>query len=144
VGKVDDVSLMSAVDLFPTFCEIAGVELPSDYQPDGVSQVATLKGQPYPVRTKPLFWKYPSRWPASNSKPNHWVSFAAVDQTWKLVTNNDLSYVELYDITRDVYEKKDLKARHPETVKQLIKKLEDWQKTLPAKPKGNVFSAERR
>ena len=49
VGKVDDVSLMSAVDLLPTFCEIAGVELPRDYQPDGVSQVATLKGQNYPV-----------------------------------------------------------------------------------------------
>lgn len=143
VGKVDDVSLMSAVDLLPTFCEIAGVKLPEDYQPDGISHVATLKGQPYTVRTKPLFWEYPSRWPASDSKPDHWVSFAVVDQTWKLVTNNDLSYVELYDIAKDVYEKDDLKAQHPETVKQLLKKLEAWQKTLPAKPEGDVFSAER-
>jgi arylsulfatase A-like enzyme len=143
VGMVDDVSLISAVDLLPTFCEIAGVELPTDYQPDGVSQVATLKGQPSPVRKKPLFWKYPSRWPASNSKPDHWVSFAVLDQTWKLVVNNDLSYVELYDIASDPYEKNDLKDQHPETVKQLLKKLEAWQKTLPAKPEGNVFSAER-
>ena len=66
-----------------------------------------------------------------------------MDQTWKLVTNNDLSYVELYDIAKDAYEKNDLKAQHPETVKQLLKKLEAWQKTLPAKPEGNVFSAER-
>ena len=142
-GKVDDVSLMSAVDLLPTFCEIAGVELPSDYQPDGVSQVATLKGNQYPSRTKPLFWKYPSRWPAPNSKPDHWVSYAVVDQTWKLVTNDDLSHVELYDIAKDVYEKNDLKAQHPETVKQLLVKLEAWQRSLPAKPEGNVFSAER-
>ena len=142
-GKVDDVSLMSAVDLLPTFCEVAGVKLPKGYKPDGISQVSTLRGKPYPVRTKPLFWKYPSRWPASKSKPDHWVSFAVVDQTWKLVTNDDLSYVELYDIAGDVYEKKDLKAQHPDTVKQLIQKLEDWKKTLPAKPTGNVFSAER-
>lgn len=142
-GKVDDVSLMSAVDLLPTFCEIAGVELPSDYQPDGISQVATLKGQKYPSRTKPLFWKYPSRWPASNKKPDHWASFAVVDQTWKLVSNNDLSYVELYDIASDFYEKDDLKEQHPDVVTQLIEKLKAWQNTLPAKPEGDVFSAER-
>jgi len=46
-------------------------------------------------------------------------------------------------IAKDVYEKNDLKAQHPETVKQLLNKLQAWQKTLPAKPEGNVFSAER-
>ena len=143
VGKVDDVSLMSAVDLLPTFCEVAGVDLPNGYQPDGISQVATLKGTKYHHRTKPLFWKYPSRWPASNSKPDHWVSYAVVDQTWKLVTNNDLSHVELYDIAKDAYEKNDLKEQHPEIVDQMLKKLEAWQESLPAKPEGKVFSAER-
>jgi len=42
-----------------------------------------------------------------------------------------------------VYEKNDLKAQSPQTVKQLLHTLEAWQKTLPAKPEGNVFSAER-
>jgi len=143
-GKVDDVSLMSAVDLLPTFCDIAGVKLPSDYQPDGVSQVATLKGKKYPSRTKPLFWKYPSRWPASKSKPDHWVSFAVVDQTWKLVANKDLSYVELYDIAGTPYEKDDLKEGQPNVVQRMLGKLKTWQHTLPAKPEGNVFSAERK
>ena len=143
-GKIDDVSLMSAVDLLPTFCEVAGVELPKGYKPDGISQVATLKGQEYPSRTKPLFWKYPSRWPASKSKPDHWVSYAVVDQTWKLVTNADLSYVELYDIAKDRYEKGDLKEQHPDTVEQMLAKLKAWQSSLPAKPAGNVFSAERK
>ncbi len=143
-GRVDEVSLISAVDLLPTFCEIAGVELPKDYQPDGISQVATLTGKEYPTRTKPLFWKYPSPWPARESKPDHWVSFAMVDQTWKLVTNQDLSYVELYDIANDVYERKDLKDLRPETVKRLLGMLDSWQKSLPAGPVGDVFSAERK
>ena len=51
--------------------------------------------------------------------------------------------MELYDIANDPYEKNDLKNQHPETVKQLLKKLEAWQITLPAKPVGDVFSAER-
>ena len=142
-GKVDDVSLISAVDLLPTFCEIAGVELPAEYKPDGVSQLATLLGKSYPQREKPLFWKYESPWPARDSKPYHWVSFAVVDQTWKLVANKDLSYVELYDIADDPYEKTDLKTEKPETVKQLLEKIKDWQKTLPNKPEGKVFSSER-
>jgi N-acetylgalactosamine-6-sulfatase len=143
-GKVDKVSLISAVDLLPTFCEVAGVELPASYKPDGVSQVATLTGRSYPRREKPLFWKFDSPWPARENQPDHWVSFAVVDQTWKLVANKDSSYVELYDIANDPYEQTDLKQQKPEVVKQLLKKLDQWQKTLPMKPTGNVFSAERK
>ncbi len=44
-GKSRSSSVISAVDLLPTFCEIAGVELPADYQPDGISQLETLGGR---------------------------------------------------------------------------------------------------
>jgi N-acetylgalactosamine-6-sulfatase len=142
-GKVDEVSLMSGVDLLPTFCEVAGVALPASYVPDGVSQVATLMGRKYPKREKPLFWKYESAWPASGNKPDHWVSYAVVDQTWKLVVNKDDSYVELFDIANDPYEKTDLKDQNPEVVQQLLGKLDGWKASLPPHPTGNVFSAER-
>lgn len=142
-GAKDTVSLMSAVDLLPTFCEIAGVELPEAYQADGISQVATLTGQPYPLRTKPLFWKMNSAWPINDRKPDHWVSYAIVDQHWKLVANNDLSYVELYDIAQDVYEKNDLKEINVDIAKGLIEQIREWQKSLPEKPNQKLFSAER-
>lgn len=142
-GKVDDVSLISAVDLLPTFCELAGVALPDGYEPDGVSQVSVLKGAKKPVREKPLFWKYDSPWPAAKDRPDHWVSFAVVDQKWKLVSNTDSSYVELFDIARDALEKNDLKEEHPEVVEELLRKLDSWKRSLPEKPQGNVFSSER-
>lgn len=142
-GAIDDSSLISAVDLLPTFCEIAGAKLPRGYKPDGVSQVATLKGKPVPERNKPLFWKFNSSWPVQKSKPDHWVSYAIVDSHWKLVTNQDGSYVELYDIAKDPYEKADLKEGRPQVMKQLLRKLTDWQATLPGKPTGDVFSEER-
>ncbi|MCK0157282.1 sulfatase-like hydrolase/transferase [Cellulophaga sp. F20128] len=142
-GAIDAVSLISAVDLLPTFCEIGGVALPTAYKPDGISQVATLLGESYPLRTKPLFWKIGASWPANKNKPDHWVSYAVVDQKWKLTANNDLSYVELYDITTDVYEQTDVKDTHTEIVKNLIAKIEDWQKTLPEQPDEKLFSKER-
>lgn len=143
VGKVDDKSLISAVDLLPTFCEIAGVKLPAGYQPDGVSQVAALKGKGSSIREKPLFWKMASAWPAPKGRPFHWVSYAVVDQKWKLVANPDASYVELYDIVGDPYEKTDRSKSEPEVVTQLLRKLVGWKATLPEKPSGDVFSEER-
>jgi arylsulfatase A-like enzyme len=142
-GKVDDTSLISAVDLLPTFCEVTGVSLPESYSPDGVSQVAALMGNGKATREKPLFWKMNSRWPPSDHQPHHWVSYAIVDQDWKLVSNEDASYVELFDIAADPYEKSDLKEDESEVVKQLLKKIDAWKATLPAEPTGNVFSAER-
>ena len=139
-GKVDKTSIFSAVDLLPTFCEIAGVKLPVSYRPDGVSQVTTLKGKGKALREKPLFWKTVAPWPARKTKPDHWVSYAVVSKNWKLVTNRDAQYVELYDLLTDPLEKKDLKEKHPIKVSELKKMLTQWQGTLPAKPTGNVFS----
>ncbi|MDF7800132.1 sulfatase-like hydrolase/transferase [Pontiellaceae bacterium B1224] len=143
-GQVDEVSLISAVDLLPTFCEVAGAELPASYEPDGVSQVKTLMGTESSKRWKPLFWKMDHGWPPQKSRPDHWVSYAVVDQQWKLVANNDLSYVELYDISADPFEQNDLAKENPEAVSELIKQIQQWQKTLPAKPTGDVFSNERK
>ncbi len=142
-GKKDRTSLLSAVDLLPTFCEVAGVALPSSYRSDGISQVSTLMGKGNPKRETPLFWKMDSPWPAPIDRPDHWVSYAILDQPWKLVANRDSSHVELYDIMADPYEKKDLKNQNPEVVQQLLKKLAQWKKTLPVKPEGDIFSSER-
>jgi len=142
-GETDDESLISAVDLLPTFCEIAGVELPDGYAPDGVSVVEVLEGKPQPERAKPLFWKMTGAWPPRDSTPDHWVSYAVVDGKWKLVVNKDLSHSELYDIATSPFEKEDLAEGNPKVVKELIAKIENWKATLPKKPTGNVFSAER-
>ncbi|MDF1861075.1 MAG: sulfatase-like hydrolase/transferase [Verrucomicrobiales bacterium] len=142
-GEVDGVSLISAVDLLPTFCEIAGVDLPDDYESDGVSQVETLLGEAAPLRESPLFWKSQSPWPAQNGKPHHWVSYAVVDQNWKLMANKDLDHFELYDIAADPMEKEDLAKAKPDVASGLIKQIKEWKKTLPGKPSGNVFSKER-
>ncbi len=142
-GAVDKQSLISAVDLLPTFCEIAGVDLPPGYQADGMSQLAVLQGSPAPKRTKPLFWKAMSAWPAPKTRPDHWVSYAVVDQTWKLVANKDGSYDELFEIAADPFEKRNVRDDFPEIANRLRQQLKQWKATLPLKPEGDVFSSER-
>jgi N-acetylgalactosamine-6-sulfatase len=139
-GQVDKTTPISAVDLLPTFCEIAGAPLPDGYNPDGMSQAAALMGKQHSTRQNPLFWKMQGR---SNS-PYHWVSFAVADQQWKLVSSKDASRIELYNLVADPYEKTDLTDRHPEVVQSLLKKIQDWKATLPAKPDPACFSAERK
>ena len=71
------------------------------------------------------------------------MTYAVVHQNWKLVSNQDASHIELFDIAADTFEKTDLKASKPEIVATLLERLETWKATLPAKPTGNVFSKER-
>ena len=144
-GKINKTSPISAVDLLPTFCELAGVQLPADYKPDGLSQVKALMGKDESTdRTKPLFWKTNAPWPAQKSKPDHWVSYAVAYKNWKLVSNKDGSHYELFDIVSDPLEKNDLKAEKADESKMLLKMIEDWKKELPDKPFGDVFSKERK
>jgi N-acetylgalactosamine-6-sulfatase len=139
-GKVDGISMISAVDLLPTFCKLAGAALPEDYVPDGISQVDALFGKPKATRSKPLFWKMQSAWPIRKSRPYHWVSYAVVHERWKLLTNRDGSYAELYDLAADPYEHTDLKEKKPEVARQLMRQIARWKAELPEKPTGNVFS----
>ena len=103
----------------------------------------TLMGRKAPIREKPLYWKMASAWPIPESRPYHWVSYATVDRNWKLLANDDLSYLELYDLVADPLEKRDLKTSRPEVVAELSAKIRSWQSELPEKPTGDVFSAER-
>lgn len=51
--------------------------------------------------------------------------------------------MELYDIAGDVGEKEDLSGEKPEVVAALRGTIEEWKRTLPEAPSGDVFSAER-
>ena len=71
------------------------------------------------------------------------MSFAVVYKNWKLLSNNEFSHTELYDITANRFEKNDLTSKNPEITQQLIKQIKNWEATLPKQPTGKVFSAER-
>ena len=142
-GKVDKNSILSAVDLLPTFCELAGVKLPLGYQADGISQVLALMGKGSELRKKPLFWRMFAPWPAPKDRLDHWVAYAVVHEQWKLAVNNDHSHAELFDLVQDPLERKNISQEYPKIVGALQDMLGEWLASLPGKPTGKVFSKLR-
>jgi arylsulfatase A-like enzyme len=142
-GRVDRETLLSAVDLLPTFCEVAGAAVPEGYQSDGISQLAALRGTPSSRRASPLFWRTDARWPAPKVRPNHWAGFVVVHDRWKLLTSRSKEHVELYDLVADPLEADDLASDTPEVVADLLARLRAWEATLLPKPAGEVFSSLR-
>ena len=76
-GSTSDTPV-SGVDLLPSICEIAGVDVPDDRALDGVSIVPVLEGKPI-KRTKPLYWQF------NRAKSD--AKVAIRDGDWKLVAS---------------------------------------------------------
>jgi hypothetical protein len=51
--------------------------------------------------------------------------------------------MELYDISKDPYEKNNLLKKQATVATSLAAELKQWQSTLPERPSGNVFSELR-
>lgn len=122
-GYVDKNSLITAVDVFPTLCEIAGAEVPAGL--DGESRLSVIKGTPAEHR-KPVFWE----WKGSKVGPN-WARLAIQKDGWKLLTNGQRT--ELYDMKKDSKQNRNMASQKPEMVKALLKELNEWKATLPEK-----------
>ena len=138
VGKVDRESVLTAVDLLPTFLEAAGVKLPKDLKMDGISALDAFKGRPL-KRDKPIYWE----WLGGLSKPYTWPTLGIRDGRWKLLLNRKMGKFELYDLESDWAEQKEVSKKNPEIAQALLKKLDAWKDSLPIKPAANCLSSER-
>jgi arylsulfatase A-like enzyme len=138
-GIRDVTSVMTAVDLLPTFLEVAGVKLPDGFQPDGESLYAAFKQEGF-VRSKEIYWE----WKGGISKDYTWPSMGIRDGRWKLITNKELLRTELYNIENDWAESKDVAADYPDVVRKLSGKLDHWKASLPEEPKEDCLSKTRK
>jgi N-acetylgalactosamine-6-sulfatase len=128
-GKVNDKTVVAAVDFLPTLLEIAGVA--PEGAVDGESMADVFAGKAR-ARVKPVHWEW--RFNIAGYYANKSPMLSIRDGDWKLLFNPDRSRVELYDIPRDPYENTNLAAANPDVVKALMEKALAWQKTLPAGP----------
>ncbi len=130
-GKIDNDSTVSGVDFLPTICSLAGVELPDGLSLDGEEMSKALRGTPQ-QRTRPLMWEW--RFGVAGHVINKSPMLAIRDGSFKLLMNPDRSRIELYDIPNDPSELNNLADRHPDLVKNLSRRLLEWQATLPKGP----------
>ena len=127
-GRIDQCSVISGVDMLPTFCSIAGIKLPVDYIPDGEDVSGAFYGKPI-ERSKPLMWFYPIRYRAATINQSPLLAIRA--GKWKLLANTDKSRLELYDMEKDLTETDNKAEIYPEITRELYGKLIDWYRNLP-------------
>ena len=132
-GRVDEESVLGAVDFFPTFCALAGAKLPKGVAFDGEDVSAVWLGKPAGKRRAPLFWEY-GRNEESFSYPqgrDRSPNVAVRDGKWKLLVNASGSGAELYDLKADVAEENNLVAKEAAVAKQHSEAALKWRKSLP-------------
>jgi N-acetylgalactosamine-6-sulfatase len=129
-GRVDETSVVAAVDLLPTVASLAGVKLPETLKPDGEDLSSHWLGNASSPRTKPLHWEWIFNVPgiADGYMP---PMLAIREGDWKLFVNHDGSGAQLYNIAKDPGETRDLATQHHAKATSLTEKALAWVKTLP-------------
>jgi len=106
--------MASSIDFYPTLASLAGAEVPTDRMIDGIDISGLLKGE----RTesgRDTFFYY---WGNALEAVRH--------RNFKLhLLKGDKETKELYDLSVDVGEKRNVFDNHPDVVEQLTRMAED-------------------
>jgi arylsulfatase A len=124
-GGTKSESLISSVDFYPTFVELAGGELPSDQKIDGKSFLALLD-EKNSQEERAIFWHYPVY--------HHAEPASAIRKgDWKLIHNLVDDHTELYNLTEDIGETNDLTQVNTSKSAELLAELNAWRKDTDAR-----------
>jgi arylsulfatase A-like enzyme len=135
-GRVDEQTVLAAVDMLPTVCALAGVMMPATVTLDGEDMSAPLLGTSR-NRHKPLYWEYGRNEEHFAYPPNaqgRSPQLAIRDGHWKLLMQADGTQRELYDLDADQHEAKDVSREQPALAEQLSSALLSWRESLPPPP----------
>ena len=123
-----------STDFFPTILEAAGLPALPKQHVDGISFVKSLKNPEQPLKKRTLFWHYP-HWGNQGGTPGTVVRVG----DWKLIHFYDPNKPdELYNISQDIGEEKNLIKQEPERTAQLKKQMDQLiQKTEAKLPTVN-------
>ena len=125
-GVVNEKTVVTSVDMFPSLLKLAGVAQAHD----GEELSDALLGKKQPLRRRPIFWKRPPDRPGPSAS-DRFPDLAIREGDWKLLCMTDSSAPQLYDLKSDPGEAKNLASEQPERVRQLTEKLLAWNKSLP-------------
>jgi arylsulfatase A-like enzyme len=121
-GSVCD-SPTSNVDFYPTFAEIAGITPDATQQLDGVSLVPVLADPEARPEPRSLYWHYPLSRPHLQGGRS---SGAIRQGDWKLIEFFDTGDLELYDLSDDIGESRNLVEDMPAKDAELHERLQKW------------------
>jgi arylsulfatase A-like enzyme len=130
---------VSGIDFYPTFLDIAGVDVPEGKILDGVSLMPLLTGSG-PIEDRALFWHFPvylqkyggvkdeSHDPLFRTRPGSTLR----QGKWKFHEYFEDGRIELYDLETDPGERANLASRYPEKASELHGLLKQWRGRIKA------------
>lgn len=107
-GRVDH-TVCGGWDILPTFAELAGQPVPPHV--DGISLAPVLRGRPLARPREFLYWDYGHTRSAFQQ--------AVRTGDWKAVRGSIQGPIELYDLSTDPGETRDVASRHPAVVERM-------------------------
>lgn len=128
-GRVEEETVLTAMDLVPSLARIADAALPVGAALDGEDLSRAILGEPA-QREGAIHWYYPNDIRPGNAE---FVTprLAIREGQWKLLAEEDGSGAELYDLAADPREQDDLAAKRPQITERLTRELLTWWRTLP-------------
>ncbi len=114
-------TLVISTDCYPTFLDVAGLSPAPDHPLDGKSLVP-LFTQSADFERDSLYFHYPNY---AFHKQNR-LGSAIREGHYKLIKYYDDDSLQLYDLSKDIGEKKNLAAESPELAARLADKLDLW------------------
>ncbi len=115
-GKVYNEPVIH-LDIFTTVAAAAKAKLPEGKKYDGVDLLIYVNGENTAAPHEALFWR-------------NGYAKAVRKGNYKLIVNDEKKTKQLYNLTTDASEKKDLAAGNPDKVKELSEALTTWEAEL--------------
>lgn len=120
-GVADDF-VVSTLDLYPTFCALAGVKPPEGNAVDGINLMPHLEGRMAGPRSGNLYWAL------GRGRIN---DGAVRGGDWKLHVEHERDYTKmdieaLYNLAEDIGEQTDVAAAHPDVTARLLADYQEW------------------
>ena len=133
--------LVSSMDVYPTLVQAAGLEMQKEQEADGVDLLPFINGKNQSKPHEWLCWQNRSwspRTPGGPVKPKSKIHNSAIRKDhWKLVRMNEkigpdesAPAWQLYDLSTDIGERKDIADQHENRVKELSALFETWRASM--------------
>ena len=122
-------TLVTGTDYYPTLLELAKIEAKPEQHLDGVSFVKSLMGKKQINKKRPIFWHSPRPRPQSTGDlANTTIRLG----DYKLLDFYREGRVELYNISKDEGETKDLSEKMTKKKDDLLNLVREWRSLVGA------------
>lgn len=128
-AKTTSTELCAHIDLLPTILDACGIETPKGHHFDGRSFLPLLTNDDSDWPTRQVIFQT-----HRGNVPQKFHNFALHEHPWKLVHPSGFGKerfdgepkLQLYDLSKDPRQQKNIASENPEVLKRLTRGYEDW------------------